>query len=226
MKFAGLRHESLSFGFPAIDYCAFDYFRGITKYYKFKTYFNFSKIVSIVYINESPDSFIIHPRRGIMFYRELQELQRDLPDEMVVFERQRLLNLIDSKVKRREIESAVRFAEELFKKEVKYALIRRTRVLTKYSDMLWQIIVVLLNGFFVFTVLTVLNIRPFFSLAAEVVALIGIVSGVVVEKFLAKRLAKAVEIIMDVYETRREAFVERVLTDGMECIDSEDWLTC
>jgi uncharacterized membrane-anchored protein YitT (DUF2179 family) len=90
--------------------------------------------------------------------------------------------------------------------------------------MLWKIIMVLLAGFFVFTVLTVLNIRPFCSLTAQAVALSGIVSGLVVDRFLAKRLAIAAEIIMDVYETRREAFVKRVLTNGAAYLDSEDWL--
>ena len=159
-----------------------------------------------------------------MVFRELQSLQRTLPDKKVAFERQRLLNLIDSKIKRREIESAMGFAEELFRKEVQYALIRRTRLLLKCTAMLWKTILVLLGGFLVFTLLTVLNIRPFFSIVAEAIALSGIVSGVVVDRVLAKRLAKAVAVIMDVYETRREAFVERVLTSGAEYIDSEDWL--
>ena len=159
-----------------------------------------------------------------MVFRELQSLQRTLPDKIVAFERQRLLNLIDSKIKRREIEIAIGFAEELFKKEVQYALIRRTRLLIKCSAMLWKIIMVLIGGFFVFTVLTVLNIRPFCSLTAGAVALGSIVSGLIVDRFLAKRLAKAAEIIMEIYETRREAFVERVLTNGLEYIDSEDWL--
>jgi len=159
-----------------------------------------------------------------LFFRELQSLQRTLPDKIVAFERQRLLNLIDSKIKRREIETAMGFAEELFRREVLYALIRRTRLLIKCTAILWKIIVVLICSFFVFTVLTVLNIRPFFSLVAEAVALTCIVSGVVVDRLLAKRLAKAAAVIMDVYETRRETFVERVLTRGAEYIDSEDWL--
>ena len=169
---------------------------------------------------------IIHPatQRKSLVFKELQSLQRTLPDKILAFERQRLRNLIDSKIRRREIESAMGFAEELFKREVQYALIRRTRLLIKCTAVLWKIIVVLLGGFFIFTMLTVLNIRPFFSLTAGSLALSGIVSGLVVDRSLAKRLAKAAEIIMDVYETRREAFVERVLTNGVEHIDSEDWL--
>ncbi len=159
-----------------------------------------------------------------MVFRELQSLQRTLPDEIVAFERQRLLNLIDSKIKRREIERAMGFAEELFKTEVQYALIRRTRVLIKSTAALRKIIAVMLGVFLVSTVLTVLNIRPFFSLAAAAISISGIVSGVVVESLLAKRLVKAVSIIMDVYETGRQTFVEKVLANGVKYTDSEDLL--
>jgi hypothetical protein len=156
--------------------------------------------------------------------RELQSLQRTLPDNMVAFERQRLLNLIDSNVKRREIERAMGFAEELFKIELRLALISRTRLLIKYNALLLKVLVVLLGIFFVFTVLAVLNVMPLLSLVAEAVAMAGVVSGIVVDRLLAKKLAGEIAIIMDVYETGRETFVERVLTDGAEYIDSEDWL--
>jgi hypothetical protein len=159
-----------------------------------------------------------------LVYKELQLFQKNLPDEVAAFERQRLLNLIDSKIRRREIESAMGFAEELFRSEVQYALIRRTRFLIKSTAALRKIIAVLLGVFFVFTVMTVLNIRPFFSLVGETVALTGIVSGIVVDRLLAKRLAKAVAVIMDVYENGRDTFVERILANGAECVHSEDWL--
>ena len=159
-----------------------------------------------------------------MVFRELQSLQRTLPDKIAAFERQRLLNLIDSNIKRREIERAMGFAEELFKKELQFALISRTRLLIKCNAALLKIIVVLLGVFIVFTVLTVLNIRPFLSLVAETVAITGIVSGVVVDRFLAKRLAKEVAIIMEVYETGRKTFVEKARTNGAEPIDPKDWL--
>lgn len=159
-----------------------------------------------------------------MVFRELQSLQRTLPDKIVAFERQRLLNLIDSNVKRREIERATGFAEELFERELQFALISRTRFLIKCNAALLKIIVVLPGVFFVFTVLTVLNIRPFLSLIAETVAITGVVSGVVFDRLLAKRLAKEVATIMEVYKTGRETFVERVRTNGVEQIDPEDLL--
>jgi hypothetical protein len=159
-----------------------------------------------------------------LVYKELQSFQRTLPDKIEAFERQRLLNLIDSKIKRREIDSAMGFAEELFKSEIQYALIRRTSLLIKCTAALRNIIAVLLGVFFVSTVMTVLNISPFFSLVAEAVALTGIVSGIVVDTLIAKRLAKAVAMIMHIYETERETFVKRILTDGAEYVYSEDWL--
>ncbi len=156
--------------------------------------------------------------------KELQSFQKTLHEKTLDFERQRLLNLIESKVKRKEMESARGFAEELFKREIQFALIKRTRLLTRCNSALLKVIVVLLGVFFVFTALTVLNIRPFFSLVVEAVAMIGIVSAFVVDSFLVKRLEKAVEMIMDVYETRRQFFIEKVLTSGAENVDPEDWL--
>ncbi|MGE5300827.1 MAG: hypothetical protein ACM3MB_07670 [Acidobacteriota bacterium] len=103
-------------------------------------------------------------------------------------------------------------------------MISRTGLLIKYNAALLKIIVVLLGVFFVFTVLMVLNIRPFLSLVAEAVAITGIVSGVVVDRLLAKRLAKEVATIMEVYKTGRETFAERVRTNGVEQIDPEDFL--
>lgn len=156
--------------------------------------------------------------------KELQSVQKTLSEKALAFERQRLLNLIDSKIKRRETESAKGFAEELFKREIQFALVNRTRLLRKCNAALLKIIAALIGLFFVCTASTVLNMRPSFSLAVEAVAVLGIVSAFVVDGFLVRRLEKEVRMIMDVYETRRHNFVKRVLADGAECCDTEDWL--
>ncbi len=157
--------------------------------------------------------------------KEMLSLKKTLRDKTLAFERQRILNLIDSKIKRKEMESAKGFAEELFKREIQFALIKRTRLLIRCNSALLKVIVVLLGVFFVFTALTVLNIRPLFSLIAEAIAIMGIVSAFVVDGILVKRLEKAVEMIMDVYETRRQSFIERALTCSAENVDPEDWLS-
>lgn len=153
-----------------------------------------------------------------------QPVQKTLPEERLAFERQRLLNLIDSSVKRSELESAKGFAEELFKREIQFALFKRTRLLRRCNAALLNIIVALLGIFFVCTASTVLNIRPSFNLVAEGVVVLGIISVFVVDSFLVKRLEKAVKMIMDVYDNRRQIFVESVLAEGAEYIDPEVWL--
>ncbi len=152
-----------------------------------------------------------------------QWFSKILPEKTLAFERQRLLNLIDSKVKRKEMESAREFAEELFRKEIHFALLKTTRLLRRCNSAILKIIVALLGVFFVCTASTVLNIRPSFSLAVEAAAVIGIVSAFVVGGLLVKRLEKALRVIMDMYETRRHVFIEMVLTRGGERVNSDDW---
>jgi hypothetical protein len=149
--------------------------------------------------------------------------QRIHPEEELVFERERLLNLIDSKIKRKEMDAAKGVAEELFKTEVKFALLKKTRILARYNNLLLRMIFGLISVLFFCTAFMVLNIKPAFSLLVEAFSVLGIISAVVIDSLLVKKFEKTVRAIMEVYETRKQFFIEKVLTHGIACDTSEDW---
>ena len=149
------------------------------------------------------------------------------PEKKLAFERQRLLNLICSRLKRREVDIAEGFAEELFKKELEYALTKKTRLLRKYNNVLLKVIFAQLGVLFICTASMVLNIRPSFSLLVQAFSIAGIVSAFAVDGFLVKKFERTVRAIMDAYEMRKQYFVERVLSAGMRSEDPEEvWKVC
>lgn len=149
--------------------------------------------------------------------------QRDSPEDRLAFERERLLNLIDSRVKRKEMDIAQGLAEELFKTEIGFALLKRMRMLRKHTDLVLKIIFALVIVLVVCTVATILNIRPSVSLMGQGLSIIGIILSVAVDAFLVKRFERALKGIADAYETWKRSFVERVLTCGIKCHDPEEW---
>ena len=149
--------------------------------------------------------------------------QPNLPEDELVFERERLLNLIDSKVKRKEMDIARGLAEELFKTEIGYALLRKMRMLRKHTDLLLKVIFALVSVLVVCTVAMILNIRPSFGLLGQGLAIMGIILAVTVDAFLVKRFERALKGFADAYETWKQSFVERVLTCGIKYRDPEDW---
>lgn len=100
------------------------------------------------------------------------------------FERGRFLNLIDSRIRRNEMEAAKGLAEELFKTEVRFALFKKTKVLARYNSLLLRVIIGLISVLVFSTALTVLNIRPAFSLVIEMFSVLGIISAVVINSSL------------------------------------------
>lgn len=139
------------------------------------------------------------------------------------YERERLLNLIDSRLRRKERDVAMGLAEELFRTEIAFALLMKTRRVRKYNRLLLRIIVALGIILFMCTTFMVLNIRPSFSLIIQSSAALGIVAAIFIDSLLNKRFEKALAIIDDVCETGKQSFIERVLTCGMKCGDSEEW---
>ncbi len=138
------------------------------------------------------------------------------------FERVRLLNLIESRIRRKEMDEAKGFAEELFRVEIELALHRRTRRFSRYNNLLLRIIVALVSVLFVCTAFMVLNVRPTFSLMVEAFSVLGIISAVMIDSLLVKRFGKAIRLLMEAYETQKQFFIERVLTYGMKCRSLED----
>ncbi|MCL4474772.1 MAG: hypothetical protein M1508_00895 [Nitrospirae bacterium] len=148
--------------------------------------------------------------------------QRNFPEEELAFERERLLNLIESKIKRREMDLAEGLAEELFKTEVGFVLLKKMKVLRRYTRLLLRIIFALVSVLLGCTIAMILDMRPSFNLLGQVLAVLGIILAVVVDGFLVKRFEKGLKMIMEVYETQKQPFIEWVLTNGIRC-RLEDW---
>ncbi len=142
--------------------------------------------------------------------------------EEQAFERERLLNLIDSKIKRKEMDLAKGLAEELFKAEVGFALRKNMQMLRRYTNLLLRIIFVLVSFLLACTIALVLNVRPSFSLLGQVLAMLGIILAVVADAFLVKRFERVPQMIVEMYETQKQLFIEWVLANGIRC-RLEDW---
>lgn len=136
--------------------------------------------------------------------------------EEITFERERLLNLIDSKIKRNEMDLARNLAEELFKAEMEFALSVRTKLLGKYNWILLKILLSLINIVLTCTFFMVLNIRPSFSLLVQTVTVIALLSTVAIYTFLVRRFERTLKTIMEVYEKQKQSFIEGVITNGID----------
>ncbi len=142
--------------------------------------------------------------------------------EEQAFERERLLNLIDSKIRRKEMDLAKGLAEELFKAEVGFALRKNMQMLRRYTNLLLRIIFALVSVLLVCTVAMVLNVRPSFSLLGQALAVLGIILAVVADAFLLKRFERVPKMIVEMYETQKQLFIDWVLANGIRC-RLEDW---
>lgn len=136
---------------------------------------------------------------------------RPLSDREFGFERERLLNLIDSRVERKEIDIARSLAEELFRIEVGISLRRKTRALKKYNALLLRIMSFLISVVFISFLLTVLNINPVLSLLVEGGAVVLTLFAILINALLAKHFEKAIETILNMDDSLKEASVERLL---------------
>jgi hypothetical protein len=148
--------------------------------------------------------------------------QRSFPEKEQAFERERLLNLIDSKIKRKEMDLAKGLAEELFKAEVGFALLKNMKLLRRYTNLLLRIIFALVSVLLVCTIAMVLNMRPSFSLLGQVLAVLGIILAVIADAFVVKRFEKVLKLIVEMYETQKQLFIDWVLANGIRC-RLEDW---
>lgn len=136
-------------------------------------------------------------------------------EQGITFERERLLNLIDSRIKRGEMALAKGLAEELFKTEMEFALSVRTKILGKHNRILLKIMLSLIIIVLACTAFMVLNIRPSFSLLVQVVTVIALLSTIIIDAFLVRRFERALKTIMEACETQKQSFVEGVITNGI-----------
>jgi hypothetical protein len=133
------------------------------------------------------------------------------------FERERLLNLINSKIQRREMDVAKGFAEELFDAEVEFALLRKTKRLKRYSSIMLKVMLAFIGVLFVSVACMVLNINPSFHLMTQLCSLLAIISLILLNALLVRRFEYGVRMIVDAYETVKKSFAERVISSLMDC---------
>ncbi|MGD0883672.1 MAG: hypothetical protein ABSA46_02140 [Thermodesulfovibrionales bacterium] len=137
--------------------------------------------------------------------------QRRPSGEVLEFERERLLNLIDSKIRRKEMDIAKGFAEELFMTEMEFVVLERMKKLKRYNSMLLKIMRSLLTVLLVSVTCTVLNISPFINLLAQMITILAIISVVGINSLLIKRFGRAMKMTIEGYETVRQSFIDRLL---------------
>jgi hypothetical protein len=147
---------------------------------------------------------------------------RNFSEDEQTFERERLLNLIESKIRRKEMDLAKGLAEELFSAEIGFAVLKNVTMLRRYTTLLLRIIFALVSILLVCTIAMVLNIRPFFSLVGQVSAAFGVIVAVAADAFVMKRFKRVLKVIVEMYETRKQLFVDWVLANGIRC-PLEDW---
>ncbi len=142
------------------------------------------------------------------------------PENELNFERERLLNLIDCKVKRKDMEIAMNLADELFRTEMEFALMRKTRRLKKYNAVLLRIIFLMLTVLFAAMTFMVMNINPSFNLLVQAIAVLSIISSVVVNAILINRFTKTVALMMNSYEVEKQTFIQKLLDNLTNCGNS------
>lgn len=133
------------------------------------------------------------------------------PEKYIAFERERLLNLIDSRIRRNEFADARTFAEDLFRAEVDFAVRRKTRKYGRYNRILLHDIVFLIGIFLGSMICMILNIHPVPCLMVATGTIGAIFSVVFFNALLMKRFERLLRNKMDRYENLRQVFIEMLL---------------
>jgi hypothetical protein len=123
----------------------------------------------------------------------------------------RLLNLIDSRLKRKEVALAEEFAEELLKNAMNHLLRQKAAKMNKLNRVLLLIMKLLLVIVFVSLLFTVMNIQPFFGLKVFVAGASMIAFLVVVNYYLFRRFWRGVHLMLETYEKESKRFIGLLL---------------
>lgn len=126
-------------------------------------------------------------------------------------ERRRLLNLIECRMRRNEVENAREHAEELFRRELQFELLATTQRIVRYNGVLVNVIGFLLCMVLAFAACAVLNIAPSLSLIAEAFIILSIFLLVSVESLIARRFEKTLRKVMDRYEAEKQSYIYKTV---------------
>lgn len=127
------------------------------------------------------------------------------------FERKRLLKLVECRIRRNEVESARKHAEELFQREIEFELLKKTKKIVKYNGVLVNVIGFLLCVVLLLTACAVLNIEPSTSLIAEAFIILSIFLLISVDSFIVRRFERTLRRLMDKYEAEKQLYVYKTV---------------
>ncbi|MBZ0154679.1 MAG: hypothetical protein K8I29_00505 [Alphaproteobacteria bacterium] len=133
-----------------------------------------------------------------------------LSNKELEFERKRLLNLIECRIRRNELDLAQEHAEELFNRELQFEVLREARRFVRYNRIFIRAILFLVGLFCLLAACAVLDIHPSFSVAAVGCIVLSIVSLVFIDTLIAGRFERSVELLMNTYDAEKLSFIRRV----------------
>lgn len=123
------------------------------------------------------------------------------------FERERLLNLIESRISRKDFDIAQKLAGDLYDVEITFALRRKIRKLKRFNRLVFLLILLTLPVIVASMTFTVLGLRPFFYLIILAAALFAILSFILINALLVRHFGKTRSMILDAYDVRKQTFV-------------------
>ena len=137
----------------------------------------------------------------------------DTPDwgSLMNFEIERLLNLIDSRLKRKEFALAEEYAEELLEKVMNFFLRQKAARMNKLNRVLLIIMKLILLIVFASLFCMVMNIQPLLGLKVFVAGVIVIAFLVLVNYYLFGRFYQGIHLMTEIYEKEGKRFIDLLL---------------
>ena len=137
----------------------------------------------------------------------------DTPDwgSLMNFEIERLLNLIDSRLKRKEFALAEEYAEELLEKVMNFFLRQKAARMNKLNRFLLLIMKLILLIVFASLFCMVMNIQPLLGLKVFVAGVIVIAFLVLVNYYLFGRFYQGIHLMTEIYEKEGKRFIDLLL---------------
>jgi hypothetical protein len=123
----------------------------------------------------------------------------------------RLLNLIDSRLKRKEVALAEEFAAELLENAMNFLIRQKAAKMNRQNRILLFIMKLLLLIASAALFCTVMNIQPFFGLKVFIAGGSMIAVLVVVNYFLFRRFWQGVHLMIATYERESQRFIGLLL---------------
>jgi len=137
----------------------------------------------------------------------------DTPDwgSSMNFEIERLLNLIDSRLKRKEFALAEEYAEELLEKVMNFFLRQKAARMNKLNRVLLIIMKLILLIVFASLFCMVMNIQPLLGLKVFVAGVVVIAFLVLVNYYLFGRFYQGIHLMTEIYEKEGKRFIDLLL---------------